>query len=599
MSWNLALQINKLASITRVSGSSILIYNSTGTLLASYATTGLFLGDATLGSSSAGGNNLTLPSYGSITWAGITATPPSILTGGGANIYTRAGVAFNQNYAGTEKGQTDFALFSQVVTGSVPSIVSLTSGSPIYQINTNSSSTQFRLPTVTSGVTPVGTFFIFNNNGGANATIANVSAGLLHTVAGGATVKAILLDNTTAPDGTWEITSELPNTVNWGTSGATFSGDLNATNLNGKLGIVGASTASGNVVLCNNTSNTSGNFDLQTDSDQHLTFSGGTGAGSNVLSVGGATNGAITVPSTAGTITMATTGSIICNNYSNNGDNNLNITAFSSGNTPAITFNSRSINSSTAIGRWGFVNNTGWNFEDGVSGGLQSTLCGVNSNGFFINNTAYIINGAKMNALVGGSRFASGDLVIYPNAGGSLNVIGANMALRTGSQLVLYRPDEANFWTVGVNSGSQWVVSQSGGFAMYLLSGTAQTLWSNTSDERLKENIVPVGTVSSTLMKLQVKSYNYKSHPDALKSIGFIAQDIQQIPELVDIMVNESPDKAEDGTNYLGVNQSVLTPYLVKAFQEQQAELTDLKAQLASLKATVDALVAQKEILVV
>jgi hypothetical protein len=374
--------------------------------------------------------------------------------------------------------------------------------------------------------------------------------------------------------------------------GGTVSGgiittrDLTATNLNGKLNVVGGTSNSGNIIFCNNTTSTTGNFDLLTDSNQHLKFT----ATNNVLTVGGATNGAISIPSTAGTLTMATSGSIICNNYSNNGDNNVNFTAFSSGNNPSLVFNSRSSNSATASGRWGIVNSTGWNFEDGVSAGLQSTLCGVNSYGFFINNTAYIINGAKMNALVGGSRFTSGDLVIYPNASGSLNVISANMALRTGSQLVLYRPDEANFWTVGVDSGSQWVVSQSGGFSMYLLSGSAQTAWSTTSDERLKENIVPVGAVSSTLMKLQVKSYNYKSHPDALKSIGFIAQDIQQIPELVDIMVNESPDKAEDGTNYLGINQSVLTPYLVKAFQEQNKIITDQQKQIDNQQKQIDEL---------
>ena len=212
--------------------------------------------------------------------------------------------------------------------------------------------------------------------------------------------------------------------------------------------------------------------------------------------------------------------------------------------------------------------------------------------GVYIENTGYFISGLRYNLLVGNSRFSPADSVLYNNNGGSLNVIGSDMALRTGSQLFFYRPDELNYWKVGVNSSSQWVVSQSGGFAMYLQSAIAQTAWSTTSDERVKENIVPIGNVSSTLMKLQVKSYNYKLHPNAIKSVGFIAQDIQQIHELVDIMVNESPGKAEDGSNYLGVNQSVLTPYLVKAFQEQQTKITSLEAQLASLKAMVDTLIS-------
>ena len=505
MSWNLALQINKLASITRVSGSSILIYNSTGTLLATYATTGLFLGDASVGSGSAGSNKLTLPSYGSLTWAGISATPPSILTGGGANIFTRAGVAFNQNYAGTEKGQTDFALYSQVITGSVPSVVPLTYNSPIYQINTNSSTTSFRLPAVTSGVTPVGTFFIVNNNGGASATIANVSAVTLHTCAVGSTVKAILLDNTTAPDGTWEITSELPNNVNWGTANATYNG----------------------------------NFSLTGTHDLSVSATGG--VVSNTLSSLASTK--LTLNTTNGTVELQ-------NNGAKTGD---------------ILYASASFPLQ--------VKSTSGVSIDAGTGGNTQISSGGNSASSVINFITGTGSGTQTRA----------------------QVTDGGISLRFGNSVKFYRPDELNTWDVNVNSASQWVVAQSGGFTMYLLSGTAQTLWSTTSDERLKQDITPVETASSSLLKLRPKAYRYKSHPNAVKSVGFVAQDIQQYaPELAEFMVNESPEKAEDGTNYLGVSQSILTPYLIKAFQEQHAKITSLEAQLASLKATVDALVAQK-----
>lgn len=114
---------------------------------------------------------------------------------------------------------------------------------------------------------------------------------------------------------------------------------------------------------------------------------------------------------------------------------------------------------------------------------------------------------------------------------------------------------------------------------------------------RLKQDIADVDPVSSSLMQLKVRSYNYKDRSgskadgfNAKKSIGFIAQEIQQINGLADIMINHSPDKDVDGTPYLGVNQSVLIPYLVKGFQEQQAKIVSLETQLASLKAKVDTL---------
>jgi hypothetical protein len=50
---------------------------------------------------------------------------------------------------------------------------------------------------------------------------------------------------------------------------------------------------------------------------------------------------------------------------------------------------------------------------------------------------------------------------------------------------------------------------------------------------------------------------------------------------------------------YKALDWNEITTRAILAVQEQHAIITDLKAQLASLKATVDALVAQKEILVV
>ena len=573
MSWNLSLKLNNLSNYvySLFPTSSSLIINNINTVSPGDTLT-ITAGTIALnGTTSIGTGNITTAN---ITTANTTTanTTTQYLTNLGSTVSNGATINLTVPTASTANlalGILDFSTYVSMKATSASSVlIALT------------------VPSLPNG-------FLAN---GQSITVSGVGApwdGVYTVTYGGGittTSNTYTLNNpsgittgtTTTTLGTISYLNSTSNTA----LGTISSNGLTINNLNGKLNVVGGTSNSGNVILCNNTTSTTGNFDLLTDSNQHLKFAGG----SNLLTIGGATNGGISIPSTAGTLTMATSGNIICNNYGNNGNNNVNLTAFTSGATPAITFNSRSTNSSTAIGRWGFVNNTGWNFEDGVSGGLQSTLCGVNSTGFFINNTGYFINGAKYNGLTGGSLFSSVDMVIYPNAGGMLNVIAAHLALRTGSQLFLYRPDELNYWTVGVNSSSQWVVSQSGGFAMYLLSGTAQTLWSTTSDERLKENIVSVDAVTSTLMKLKVKSYNYKSHPNAVKSIGFIAQDIQQIPELVDIMVNESPDKAEDGTHYLGVNQSVLTPYLVKAFQEQNELIVNQQKQIDNQQKQIDEL---------
>jgi hypothetical protein len=93
--------------------------------------------------------------------------------------------------------------------------------------------------------------------------------------------------------------------------------------------------------------------------------------------------------------------------------------------------------------------------------------------------------------------------------------------------------------------------------------------------------------------------FDYK-FKDAKNHAGFIAQDYAEVlPSQVRCALpsKEEEDVCCDGKLWL--LDANLNPYLVKAIQEQHAEITDLKAQLASLKAVVDALVAQKDLLVV
>jgi hypothetical protein len=56
-------------------------------------------------------------------------------------------------------------------------------------------------------------------------------------------------------------------------------------------------------------------------------------------------------------------------------------------------------------------------------------------------------------------------------------------------------------------------------------------------------------------------------------------------------MVDESPDKDAEGndlgTTTKSVKYSVFVPMLIKAIQEQQAIITQLQADVASLKGTV------------
>jgi hypothetical protein len=107
------------------------------------------------------------------------------------------------------------------------------------------------------------------------------------------------------------------------------------------------------------------------------------------------------------------------------------------------------------------------------------------------------------------------------------------------------------------------------------------------SDVKFKENIVNAGSQWSDIKSLQVRKYNFKEETgqQTHTQIGLIAQEVELVsPGLV----NESPDRDEDG-NDLGtvtksVNYSVLYMKAVKALQEAMERIETLEAKVAALE---------------
>jgi len=110
--------------------------------------------------------------------------------------------------------------------------------------------------------------------------------------------------------------------------------------------------------------------------------------------------------------------------------------------------------------------------------------------------------------------------------------------------------------------------------------------YSAISDVKLKENIVDTPNKLNDILKVKVRNYNFKN--DNLKQIGVIAQELESIfPSLV----SESPDteiidkKVVDlGTTTKSVKYSVFVPILIKAIQEQQTIIEDLKSRIETLE---------------
>ena len=105
------------------------------------------------------------------------------------------------------------------------------------------------------------------------------------------------------------------------------------------------------------------------------------------------------------------------------------------------------------------------------------------------------------------------------------------------------------------------------------------------SDAKLKENIVDASPKLANLMQVKVRNYNLIG--ETTKQIGVVAQELETV---FPAMVDESPDRDAEGndlgTTTKAVKYSVFVPMLIKAIQEQQALITQLQADVATLKGT-------------
>ncbi len=151
----------------------------------------------------------------------------------------------------------------------------------------------------------------------------------------------------------------------------------------------------------------------------------------------------------------------------------------------------------------------------------------------------------------GGTNNIGNDRVIKLWADGGLRVRGNAI------------PDANNFYTLGTST-QRW-----------------KEVWTNaatinSSDARLKTNIQKSSYGLNQVMQMRPVQYNWKTTPTTDKQIGFLAQDMLTIiPEAVVVPENGDP---------MGMKYTELIPVLVKAIQEQQKQIEELKKLIKEKK---------------
>lgn len=139
--------------------------------------------------------------------------------------------------------------------------------------------------------------------------------------------------------------------------------------------------------------------------------------------------------------------------------------------------------------------------------------------------------------------------------------------------------------------GYQTIVNASnkvriGNTAVTVIEG--QVAFTNASDKRLKKDIQDLNMGLDFIQKLRPVSYHMKNLSDERINWGFIAQEVEELVGDKNAILTVGGDK--DRT--LGLRYTDFVAPLVKAVQEQQKEIEDLKSQLLKSEKKIEALEA-------
>lgn len=219
--------------------------------------------------------------------------------------------------------------------------------------------------------------------------------------------------------------------------------------------------------------------------------------------------------------------------------------------------------------------------DNGVVAGQVSLGSGVNPN---LGNVPFALeftfrkptpsfnNGAGLFSGVDSNNFASQIKHVGPakdgqDPSGLLISLGNNGSVNNNAEFIRFT---SHFG--GLTETLNDVILSDSDVGGIIMSNGQATL-APPSDKRLKKNIVPISSSLNQILNLNPVDFTWKN--TNINNVGFIAQEIYDIIPHAAIPGNED-------TSWK-INYNNIIPYLVKAIQEQQVTIEELKTQINNL----------------
>jgi hypothetical protein len=216
-----------------------------------------------------------------------------------------------------------------------------------------------------------------------------------------------------------------------------------------------------------------------------------------------------------------------------------------------------------------YGNQTG--FTGYVFSGVDGERARIDSSGNLLIGTASALAPGGRAQVLQSGQTAAGLAVDCTNASYDYNVLFLNSTRAASTAFDFIQCDS------GAYSAGQFRVRGDG--VIFAQNTTVQSI----SDARTKENVRDSNEGLNTILGLRPVRFDFKEGfgNNRKNQLGFIAQEVETIfPDAVDV----AGELDENGEPYKSVGPSAMIPVLVKAIQEQQAMIEELKAKVAALE---------------
>ncbi|HEY8949893.1 MAG TPA: tail fiber domain-containing protein [Rhizomicrobium sp.] len=154
----------------------------------------------------------------------------------------------------------------------------------------------------------------------------------------------------------------------------------------------------------------------------------------------------------------------------------------------------------------------------------------------------------------------------------------------------------ASYVSMNIDSGGNVGIDTVSPTLTLYVNGTSggTSAWTNTSDARLKKNIVPISGALDLIEALQGVRFDWRQPdersvgkalnlPAGERQIGFIAQDVEKV-------LPEAISQAKGREALLGVEESKVVPVLVEAVKQLAAANRSQSAQIEKLEQRISLL---------